>query len=86
MVGLDTHAARVADLNAGCSHVDDISDAALNAAVAAGYTASIAEPVLAGAAVIVMCVSTPLGDDGGRTCAACRGRQRRSGLRCAPAS
>ncbi|MEO6881894.1 MAG: nucleotide sugar dehydrogenase, partial [Mycobacteriaceae bacterium] len=65
VVGLDTNAGTVEALRAGRSHVDDISESDLAAALAAGYTATTDTRVLASAAVIVVCVPTPLGDDGG---------------------
>ncbi|MFB9376700.1 nucleotide sugar dehydrogenase [Kineococcus gynurae] len=62
VTGLDTSEARVAALAAGSSHVDDISDAELAAAVADGFAATTDPTVLAGADVAVICVPTPLRD------------------------
>lgn len=64
VTGLDLNAQRVADLNAGRSHVDDISDADLGAMVSAGYRASADPAVIAEADVVVICVPTPLGEAG----------------------
>lgn len=64
VTGLDLNAQRVADLNAGHSHVDDISDADLGAMVSAGYRASADPAVIAEADVVVICVPTPLGEAG----------------------
>lgn len=61
----NTNTATVADLNVGRSYVDDITTAEFTAALATGYTASFDERALAGAAVIVVCVPTPLGENGG---------------------
>ncbi|QTE29025.1 nucleotide sugar dehydrogenase [Pengzhenrongella sicca] len=65
VVGLDTQASLVARLNAGRSHIDDVSDAALAAGLAAGYTASTDAACLRAADVILVCVPTPLTADGG---------------------
>jgi UDP-N-acetyl-D-glucosamine dehydrogenase len=64
VVGLDTNPRTVAALNAGTSHIDDLSDADLAVMVAAGYSASADPAVIADADVVVVCVPTPLGDSG----------------------
>jgi len=58
--GLDIDADVVAALNAGRSHIDDISDAELASAVAAGLRATIDGTCLADADVAIICVPTPL--------------------------
>ena len=58
--GLDIEADVVATLNAGRSHIDDISDAELASAVAAGLRATIDGTCLADADVAIICVPTPL--------------------------
>lgn len=63
--GLDIAPELVAQLSAGKSHVDDISDAELASAMAAGFRATSDEAVLANARAIVICVPTPLSEDGG---------------------
>lgn len=63
--GLDIAPDLVADLNQGKSHVDDISSDQLAAALNAGFEATTDEAVLAKAAAIVICVPTPLSEDGG---------------------
>lgn len=63
--GLDIAPDLVADLNQGKSHVDDISSDQLAAALNAGFEATTDEAVLAEAAAIVICVPTPLSEDGG---------------------
>jgi nucleotide sugar dehydrogenase len=60
VVGLDTSPAIVAGLNAGTSHVDDISDDAVASLVAEGFRATTDESCLADADVAVICVPTPL--------------------------
>ncbi len=63
VVGLDANPRTVEGLNAGRSHVDDISAAELQEMLDAGYRASADPAVLADADVVVICVPTPLGDD-----------------------
>jgi len=65
VVGLDTKASTVDALNAGRSHIDDVSDAQLRAGLAAGYSATTDAACVADADVILVCVPTPLSDDGG---------------------
>ncbi|MEO6412250.1 MAG: nucleotide sugar dehydrogenase [Pedococcus sp.] len=65
VVGLDTNASVVDALNAGSSHIDDVSDDELKAGLAAGYAASTDAAQIADADVVVVCVPTPLSSDGG---------------------
>lgn len=65
VVGLDRDERVVAGLNAGRSHVDDLSDADIAAMLAAGFTATTDAQVLADADAAVICVPTPLGEEGG---------------------
>ena len=65
VVGLDVSARVVEGLNAGRSHVDDLSDADVAAMRAAGFTATADASVIAGAGTVVICVPTPLSEDGG---------------------
>jgi UDP-N-acetyl-D-glucosamine dehydrogenase len=65
VVGLDVNERVVADLNAGRSHVDDLSDDAIGALLAEGFKASTDESVIKAADVVVVCVPTPLSADGG---------------------
>ncbi|MDQ2781176.1 MAG: NAD(P)-binding domain-containing protein, partial [Actinomycetota bacterium] len=65
VIGLDTAPEVVEHLNAGHSHIDDVSDADLAAGIAAGYRASTDASVIADADVVVVCVPTPLTEDGG---------------------
>jgi UDP-N-acetyl-D-glucosamine dehydrogenase len=65
VVGLDVSTRAVDGLNAGRSHVDDLSDADIQAMLDAGFTATTDETVLARTATAVVCVPTPLGEGGG---------------------
>lgn len=65
VVGYDITQSLVDALNSGVSHVDDLSDADIAEMLAAGYEASTDETRMAGAKTIVICVPTPLSDEGG---------------------
>jgi nucleotide sugar dehydrogenase len=65
VVGYDLSAKVVTALNAGHSHVDDISDSQVQAMFLAGFTATNDAADLAGLDVYVICVPTPLSDAGG---------------------
>jgi nucleotide sugar dehydrogenase len=65
VVGLDTNAAVVDQLNAGVSHIDDVSNEELKSGLKAGYLASTDPSCIADADVVVVCVPTPLSADGG---------------------
>jgi len=65
VVGLDNQASIVEALNAGRSHVDDVSDVDLKSGLMAGYSASSDASCIANADVVVVCVPTPLTADGG---------------------
>lgn len=65
VIGLDTNSSVVEALNAGSSHIDDVTDEELNAGLAAGFTASTQASSVAEADVVVVCVPTPLSSDGG---------------------
>ena len=73
VIGFEQNTARVADLNNGRSHVDDISDAEVRTMVEAGYRASADPADLGGADAIVICVPTPLTIDGAPDLSAVRG-------------
>ncbi len=63
--GLDLDLDVVASLSSGISHIDDISDDQIRAALArGGYRASAEAAVLAQADIVVICVPTPLSADG----------------------
>ncbi len=65
VVGLDVSEGVVAALNSGRSHVDDLTDVQIGAALEQGFraTTDVAEARDAGA--VVICVPTPLSSDGG---------------------
>jgi len=63
VAGLDLDTAVVANLNAGLSHVDDLSDADIAAMLAAGFSAHTDAAVVTGARTVVICVPTPLTAD-----------------------
>ncbi|WP_299034343.1 nucleotide sugar dehydrogenase [uncultured Pseudokineococcus sp.] len=65
VVGLDTSPAVVEGLTAGRSHVDDLSDADLAEMLRGGFRATSDASVLSGAAAVVICVPTPLSEEGG---------------------
>src|ERR1700751_389818 len=60
VTGFDTSAAIAAGLNAGRSHVDDVSDEEVTAARARGFRATADEAGIGPQDVIVICVPTPL--------------------------
>jgi UDP-N-acetyl-D-glucosamine dehydrogenase len=63
VIGVDNFAAKVAKINGGSSPVEDVSDAHLQAALSSGaYKAPIDFSEVALAAVITICVPTPLDD------------------------
>ncbi|GAB3926843.1 nucleotide sugar dehydrogenase [Microlunatus endophyticus] len=64
VIGVDLDAERVAGLNAGRSHVDDLSDSDIAAMVTDGYRATADFAEIADAGDVVICVPTPLTDDG----------------------
>ena len=66
VVGFDVNQGVVDGLNSGTSHVDDLSDADVAAMLAAGFRATDRpKPSSPHAATVVICVPTPLSDDGG---------------------
>ncbi len=64
-VGLDLDQRVVDGVNAGRSHIDDLSDADIADMAANGFRATTDEAVLAGAGVVIICVPTPLAAEGG---------------------
>ena len=65
VAGLDLSERVVEGLNAGRSHVDDLSDEDVAGLVKAGFRATTDPSVLAEATTAVICVPTPLSPDGG---------------------
>jgi nucleotide sugar dehydrogenase len=64
VTGLDLNEKVVAGLAERRSHVDDLSDADIEEMVTAGFTASTDPSVISRAKTVVICVPTPLADDG----------------------
>jgi nucleotide sugar dehydrogenase len=64
VVGFDIDPVVVAAINEGRSHVDDLTDAEVAFLVGEGFRASTDEAAIAGADAVVICVPTPLSDDG----------------------
>lgn len=63
VIGIDTFEAKVDQINAGSSPVEDISDTQLQAAIARGtYQATTDFSMVSSASVITICVPTPLDD------------------------
>ncbi|OFO97015.1 nucleotide sugar dehydrogenase [Corynebacterium sp. HMSC034H07] len=62
--GFDVSQRVVDGLNAGVSHVDDLSDSDVQEMLQNGYTATASPAVLSESDVIVICVPTPLGEAG----------------------
>lgn len=65
VVGFDVNQGVVDALNDGVSHVDDLSDADVAEMRAGGFEATTDESRIAEAKVAVICVPTPLSEDGG---------------------
>jgi UDP-N-acetyl-D-glucosamine dehydrogenase len=63
VVGVDVDHGRVDRINAGASHVDDISDDEMAGLVAQGFQATTDHSVIASAGTVVICVPTPLDRD-----------------------
>lgn len=64
VIGLEANPNTAEALNNGISHVDDISNEEISAMLSKGYQATVDPKELAGAAVVIVCVPTPLGDAG----------------------
>jgi nucleotide sugar dehydrogenase len=65
VLGYDINQGVVDALSAGRSHVDDLSDDDVAEMVAGGFEATTEESRIAEATVAVICVPTPLSEDGG---------------------
>lgn len=63
--GLDISQTVVDQLNAGQSHVDDISNEELSQALSKGFQATTNDSILENADAVIICVPTPLSVDGG---------------------
>jgi UDP-N-acetyl-D-glucosamine dehydrogenase len=64
VVGLDTDPAVVSDLSTGLSHIDDIDSVDLAKMARAGFLATTDSSCIRGSDVVVICVPTPLDEDG----------------------
>lgn len=84
VVGLDLNGRVVDDLNEGRSHIDDVSDDALQEALERGYRASTDPAVIGDADVVVVCVPTPLAEEGGPDLRAVEGSARDIGRHVRP--
>lgn len=62
--GLDVSEAVVARLNAGESHIDDLSNEDIQTMISDGYQATVDPAIVSSSNVVVICVPTPLGDAG----------------------
>ena len=62
--GFDLSERVVTGLNAGQSHIDDISNADVQSMLSNGYSASTDASVISESDVVVICVPTPLGEAG----------------------
>lgn len=70
--GLEVNATVVEHLNAGRSHVDDLSDEDVKELLDLGFLATTDVSVVTTAETIVVCVPTPLSEDGGPDLSAVR--------------
>lgn len=77
--GLDVTDSLVEALNAGTSHVDDLSDADIQEMLESGYKATTDASVVAESDVVVICVPTPLGEGGSPDLGAVKGASRSVG-------
>lgn len=77
--GLDVTESLVQALNAGKSHVDDLSDADIQEMLDLGYAATTDSTVVSESDVVVICVPTPLGDGGSPDLGAVKGASRSVG-------
>lgn len=84
VTGLDLNLSVVDGLNQGKSHVDDLSDADISKMLAAGFSATADSNVIAAADTVVICVPTPLSDDGGPDLAAVLGATKSIGQHLKP--
>jgi UDP-N-acetyl-D-glucosamine dehydrogenase len=63
VVGFDLNTERVQGLNAGHSHVDDLTDEDMSGMLKRGFVATDSEDVIAASEAVVICVPTPLESD-----------------------
>ncbi|GAB3485979.1 nucleotide sugar dehydrogenase [Nocardiopsis coralliicola] len=84
VTGLDLDPAVVDGLNGGRSHIDDLSDADVGAMLDGGFTATRDPDALSGAGAVVICVPTPLSDEGGPDLGAVTAAARSAATRLTP--
>ncbi len=84
VVGLELNRQVVAQLNAGVSHIDDVSNQEISTAQQGGYVATDDPTAIAEADVVVVCVPTPLSDDGGPDLTAVQAAARSIGTHASP--
>lgn len=65
VIGFDISEVRVEQLKAGRSHVDDLSDDDISQLLDMGFTPTSDPTLLSDAATVVICVPTPLSEEGG---------------------
>lgn len=63
--GFDITQSLVDQLNAGVSHIDDLSDSDVQTMLSQGYEATSDASVIGAADAVIICVPTPLSDEGG---------------------
>jgi UDP-N-acetyl-D-glucosamine dehydrogenase len=64
VIGLDLNPRTVEGLNAGRSHIDDLHAGDIASLLASGFRATRDPAVIADADIVIICVPTPLDDDG----------------------
>jgi nucleotide sugar dehydrogenase len=65
VAGFDVSAGIVAGLNSGKSHIDDVTDDDIERMIKVGFTATNDDAIIREAATAVICVPTPLSEEGG---------------------
>jgi UDP-N-acetyl-D-glucosamine dehydrogenase len=65
VLGFDVNTDVVNSINAGRSHVDDLTDTDVGKMLAAGFRSTTEEATIGSAGVAVICVPTPISQDGG---------------------
>jgi len=65
VTGLDLNQEIVSGLNSGVSHIDDLSDADIQTMLSQNFSATTDSSCIAEADVVVVCVPTPLTEEGG---------------------
>ncbi|MBB6170089.1 nucleotide sugar dehydrogenase [Nocardiopsis mwathae] len=84
VTGLDVSSRVTEGLNSGASHIDDLDSGDIEQMLGAGFRATTDPDVLGGAHTIVICVPTPLSDEGGPDLGAVTAAARAVASRLAP--